>query len=865
MKNIKRHKKLKTFPLNLFFTVFLAVSYSTCIFDNYHLQAEKQIIYISDIHTSNPLLYHIDSLLFYGQDSAANIKLKILLSKTNDPFLRTKLLGRSLFHEKIQKQKDTMYEEIISNKKSLHFTTILDITNFELNHKKDLTQLKELISLSVTNDIPSYYKALTGYYLAKYYDERKNNLDSAWTYIMLSRDFFEKTGKISPAYQDCLELISAFCTYKRKNLLAVRYANVMFDFERYLPKADRKDSVRAYANRSFMVFREGDFEGCLEDIKKGLFLVNEEKEPELYQQLLKSKLVVHMLRQEDSLWQQTAGMINQNIVKSGIDHIDMNRWYGQYYAHQEQYKMAIPFLQKALIRETEKGNQHSARYSTLCFLLSLSFENLGDYNSALDYMAKNEGLETYDLQTMTNHLLQDKQYSFVTGLRCANIYFSKYKNKGDFNSLQLAKTYIDLIDRVMFSQFKVIEENAILQFYLESGQEFFHLGMDIHFELWKISGEESHIESFINYSDKNKNSLLYRDIQMAQRQTSLPDEMVEKEFNIRAAIKEEKRKGLRDNHRFNTLMDEYTLLETGMEKKYQKFTKKGLIQNNVTLNHVKKMITNNSNSIFVVDDTRDHLYYTVIKKDSVIVEKVKKDVQKNILIDDMLAILKTGKKINYQKTFAPFLLPHKIVCHLTDQIYYIADGIYHRFPLEAIVDNPECKVVHMPSIRLYEKFSVDTNIDQGVVLFAFSDQNTIRSKKRTRLVELPGTYIEVKKLSHQYKDVTTYTGKQATKTNFLKAYQNPAIQYIHLALHGVANSFEKDDVKLFFRSSEGGLDSLYGYELLCYKSTCKKIVLSACQSGLGTYEKGEGLFSLPRYFMLNGATDVKFHYWDVED
>jgi CHAT domain-containing protein len=81
----------------------------------------------------------------------------------------------------------------------------------------------------------------------------------------------------------------------------------------------------------------------------------------------------------------------------------------------------------------------------------------------------------------------------------------------------------------------------------------------------------------------------------------------------------------------------------------------------------------------------------------------------------------------------------------------------------------------------------------------------------------------------------------------------------------VANSFEKDDVKLFFRSSEGGLDSLYGYELLRYKSSCKKIVLSACESGLGTYEKGEGLFSLPRYFMLNGATDVKFHYWDVED
>ncbi|MBK8052345.1 MAG: CHAT domain-containing protein [Saprospiraceae bacterium] len=185
--------------------------------------------------------------------------------------------------------------------------------------------------------------------------------------------------------------------------------------------------------------------------------------------------------------------------------------------------------------------------------------------------------------------------------------------------------------------------------------------------------------------------------------------------------------------------------------------------------------------------------------------------------------------------------------------------------MNAVLERPVNKIIHLPAIRLLKDFLPEEIKNGKTALFAFSDPNTIRSKYRTRLIELPGTYKETTALKSKYPDTDIYAGTTATKANFLQAYLDTSVQYIHLALHGIANSAEKDDVKLYFRTSEGGLDSLYGYELLRYKSRCKKIVLSACQSGLGSYVKGEGLFSLPRYFMINGATDVVFNYWDVED
>jgi len=43
------------------------------------------------------------------------------------------------------------------------------------------------------------------------------------------------------------------------------------------------------------------------------------------------------------------------------------------------------------------------------------------------------------------------------------------------------------------------------------------------------------------------------------------------------------------------------------------------------------------------------------------------------------------------------------------------------------------------------------------------------------------------------------------------------------------------------------------------------VVLSACKSGYGKVEKGEGVISLPRSFLFNGVPNVIASLWKVHD
>lgn len=819
----------------------------------------QALFYLPDIHDKYPQIFTIDSLIFYKKSEGFNIDLSTNEDFTNE--INNYILGKELTTMEDKKIQNAIYEKIMCDVAAININTKTDVLNYELAVNRHVSFLNDLKSSLKNEKLSDYYKGQIAFLLARYHDERKNNLDSAWHYIMTSRAAFEKTGIITPAYQECLEKITAYCTYKRKNLLAIRYANAMFDFDRYLPSADNVDTARAYANRAFMMFREGDFEGTDKDIDNGLSLIDPEKNPIIFQNLMKSRLVTSMIKKDDSIWHTTAVKILSNIQKTGKDHIEINRWIGQYYTQSGQYKKAIPNLKTALVAEISKGYLHSARYSTLCFLLSQCCEELGDYSKALHYMAKNIGLDDYDEKKMIQHILINEDYSFVTALRCANIYFTQYKRTNKQSSLLKAKMYLDALERVMFGQFKVMEENAILQFYLESGQEYFHLGMDTHYELWKKTGEQQYLKSFIQYSDKNKNSLMYRDIQMASNLSALSEEMIQKEFELRAVIKGEKRKGMRSNKAFNRYMDEYTRLENKISTLNRSFISHGLQKEPINIKTFQQTMDEEM-SILIIDETQEYWYYTLISRNKIILDRQKITPDKMRSIDSLLASIQKEQKVQNMNAD---LLPNIILASLTKKMMYIPDGAYHRFPLSALLDNNNNDIKYLPTMSLYKKLATTPQMPKASAFFAFSDPGTIKSKHRTRLTELPGTFKEVTRLCGQYNNSMIYSGKNATKSNFIKAYQDTNIQYIHLALHGLANSGKKDDVKLFFRTSTGGLDSLYGYELLKYKSKCHKIVLSACQSGLGTYEKGEGLFSLPRYFMINGATDVVFNYWDVDD
>jgi CHAT domain-containing protein len=169
---------------------------------------------------------------------------------------------------------------------------------------------------------------------------------------------------------------------------------------------------------------------------------------------------------------------------------------------------------------------------------------------------------------------------------------------------------------------------------------------------------------------------------------------------------------------------------------------------------------------------------------------------------------------------------------------------------------------------------VDAPRERGVALNHFSG--------------LPGTQAELRAIDqvlkgHSWK-TSLFMKNAATETN-LKAVHSPTI--LHLASHGffssemVALNAEAKKEFLFHsgivltganRSLATGSTAFQNdgivtaFEVMNIDLTnTQLVVLSACETGLGKIENGEGVFGLQRSFMQAGARNVLISLWKVDD
>ncbi len=109
-------------------------------------------------------------------------------------------------------------------------------------------------------------------------------------------------------------------------------------------------------------------------------------------------------------------------------------------------------------------------------------------------------------------------------------------------------------------------------------------------------------------------------------------------------------------------------------------------------------------------------------------------------------------------------------------------------------------------------------------------------------------------------------GRQA-REDLLKSMPLRDFRVLHFACHGLI------DEKVPFRSAlvlsaagapnEDGL--LQAREIYTLKTSADLVVLSACQTGKGRMEKGEGILGLARMFFYSGSKSVISTLWPIED
>ncbi|OGU00771.1 MAG: hypothetical protein A2W29_13510 [Gemmatimonadetes bacterium RBG_16_66_8] len=136
------------------------------------------------------------------------------------------------------------------------------------------------------------------------------------------------------------------------------------------------------------------------------------------------------------------------------------------------------------------------------------------------------------------------------------------------------------------------------------------------------------------------------------------------------------------------------------------------------------------------------------------------------------------------------------------------------------------------------------------------------------LRRLPGTSLELQALRSlaRNRPFVALTGKDATCEGLFALDALPRAAMLHFATHGEASDVEPERTGLWMAASR---DSISGFvsaaDILGWHLGAETVALSACETGLGRLERGEGVLGLTRAFLVAGARSVVVGLWEVND
>lgn len=237
------------------------------------------------------------------------------------------------------------------------------------------------------------------------------------------------------------------------------------------------------------------------------------------------------------------------------------------------------------------------------------------------------------------------------------------------------------------------------------------------------------------------------------------------------------------------------------------------------------------------------------------------------------------------------------------KIYLSLDGVYHQLSINALKDLSGKYLVDKYNIQFVGNTKDVVDVKQNEMQMikpasAFLIGNPLYGKNEM-IAQLPGTEAEVKnitKLLNTFKVKTTALyGPDATESK-VKQINSPSI--LHIATHGyfLADLSQMETNKVLgvdinaarenplLRSgvllancenvfdegyhpapnTENGVLTAYEAMSLNLDKT-DLVVLSACETGLGSVKQGEGVYGLQRAFLIAGAKSIIMSLWSVSD
>lgn len=226
----------------------------------------------------------------------------------------------------------------------------------------------------------------------------------------------------------------------------------------------------------------------------------------------------------------------------------------------------------------------------------------------------------------------------------------------------------------------------------------------------------------------------------------------------------------------------------------------------------------------------------------------------------------------YQLLLAPILTACE---HRPVSLEIIPDGILNYLPFDALLE----RAVNPDFLGYYENSSdyqylarkYQINYCYSATLMELMQAKNKNDSPEKKLLVFHNEEFEsqtsgIKAAFAPYEIFSSFVdilGARANKTTFQE--ESSAYKYLHFSVHGNINNVRPHQSQLQLRPNTTNGDSLLFLRDIYNTSLPAEMVFtSACNAGVGTLTKGEGLLSLARGFAYAGAKSLITTLWEIK-
>ncbi|SNR15073.1 CHAT domain-containing protein [Tenacibaculum jejuense] len=575
-------------------------------------------------------------------------------------------------------------------------------------------------------------------------------------------------------------------------------------------------------------------------------------------------------RKKDPFYKILLELYGDVYAKKGA-HVDALHYYNQSLQAYKIYRNNSKHIDIALIlHKIADIHYRSEDYEKALIIVNKAIENLtfiGDKNDS-------ENLSIQQIFTNGNTIK-------ILHLK-SKILTKFYENSINVSYLEKALTTSLFTIKVLDEIKPTLEHKNDKQFLINNVYPIFETALNECFLLYNKTQEISYLNHAFFILEKSKSTQLLEVLNLTKAIifNNIPQELIDKEQQLQANIskietdiyvsktsKEKQKELIEAREIYNNYLDSIKVTQP----KYHNLKYNYEV---ISLDKIKSNLSKSEGKISFLYGKK-HIYQFIITKNNIDFLRFENNAkfQKEVLLFyEIVSNFKNKYQNKSSYELYDKLIPD-VIKNKAD-LTILPDGFLHYIPFEALSISPKeiDYVVNSKTISYGNSFTLQEEINQIqynhdnankilAVAPEFNNTNT-NAVSRADFSPLIFNKREVENIARIFK-TDTIIGKDAILNNIeskLKDYQ-----ILHFATHASANDEFPDFSYLAFTPNKKQSNLWYVKDIYNTKLNADLVTLSACQTGIGKLENGEGSISLARAFTFAGAKSLVKSLWKVND